>query len=161
MNISTACAQIALGTALFVSAGAYAEDSPTQKGSMYVGNIADACINSAMSASVLADLRDKGASQAEADIKIADLLKDDPNKEFLNGLSKLNSRVVFGFPAVVRTSQEQIALARCARSAKDKPSLTPERIEALIPAILECQSAKEPVLPAPKCVFALVFQALP
>lgn len=126
---------------------------------LFVGNIADACTTSAMSAGILTALGDKGASRAEAELKVAGLLVNDPNRDFYVGLTAQNSKVVFGFPAVPKTSQEQIALARCARFAKSKPVLAEEIVVALMPAVVKCQVST--LQEASKCVFSVVYEAQP
>jgi hypothetical protein len=136
-----------------------AQTESKARGALFVGNIADACTTSAMSAGILTALRDKGASQAEAESKVAELLANDPNRDFYVGLTAQNSKVVFGFPAVPKTSQEQIALARCARFAKSKPVLAEETVVALMPAVVKCQVSTPQEVS--KCVFSVVYEAQP
>jgi len=160
LSISSSTRSV-LFAVLLVSNCVLADDSPPKSGAISYGNIADACATSAMTAGILGTLRDKGVSQSEAEKQVIDLLREDANKRFFIGLTVQNSEIVFKFPAVTKSSQEQIALARCARFAKEKPTLTSEQVNALIPAVLDCQSSKESALPAPKCVFSAVYQSSP
>lgn len=137
-----------------------AQSAPQGRGALFVGSIADACTTSAMSAGILSASRDKGVSQSDAKQKLAELLAKDPNRDFHLGLVDVNSEIVFGFPAISKASQEQIALARCARFAKAKPTLSNEGVIALIPAITKCQSSNEDAL-ASKCIFSVVYGAHP
>lgn len=148
------------GILLTVPLSAGAQAASQGGGALFVGNMADACVTSAMSAGILSALRDKGSSQVEAESKVAELLAKDPNRDFYVGLAAQNARVVFGFPSVPKSSQEQVALARCARVAKNKPSISDEAVAVLMPSVVKCQSLKDDA-EINRCVFSAVYEASP
>ena len=110
-----------------------------------------------MSAGILAAMRDKKASQAEAEAKVAGLLPNDSNKEFFRTLISQNAEIVFGFSEIPRPLHEHVALARCARFAKNKPTLSQQAVVALMPEVSKCQSLN--MNEARKCAFAIIFDA--
>jgi len=148
------------GILLVAPFGVCAEPESRGRGALFVGNVADACVTSAMSAGILSALRDKGASQIEAESKVAELLAKDLNRDFYIGLAAQNAKIVFGFPGVPKSAQEQVALARCARVAKNKPSIGDEATTMLMPSVLKCQASNDNA-EVNRCVFSVVYEASP